>query len=378
MFCPKGARSGANVVAFENLNFDIVQMALQGHCLAAELRRQRFGERDADELVGLLQKRLDSAPVLAAGGATKRLVLSLELLDPRVQFILGRTAHGLLFLLNARESVPQRLHEQALGIGGGEQVVLQCVHDLLSLCLVDREQRGRALHGIERDFGSQRQAQKKVGSLVWVGLREPFLEVEDPPPAQQIGPGMVPGPTTSGRAGRPGLWHIMCHRLCHSRGRLSHMSRFSAVRGSDFIRFSGKPGWGGRIRTYGTRYQKPLPYHLATPQQVWRLSNLVGWRLQEPDAGFLWLPPGHFSTSAGRAGAGRDAARAAGDQRRIGSVLARRSKPMSVATSFGICDSGTMFGPSEGAVSGASWVSMNTAAMPSETAARAITGANSR
>ena len=26
-------------------------------------------------------------------------------------------------------------------------------------------------------------------------------------------------------------------------------------------------GWGGRIRTYGTRYQKPLPYHLATPQQ---------------------------------------------------------------------------------------------------------------
>ena len=25
-------------------------------------------------------------------------------------------------------------------------------------------------------------------------------------------------------------------------------------------------GWGGRIRTYGTRLQKPLPYHLATPQ----------------------------------------------------------------------------------------------------------------
>ena len=27
-------------------------------------------------------------------------------------------------------------------------------------------------------------------------------------------------------------------------------------------------GWGGRIRTYGTRYQKPLPYHLATPQHA--------------------------------------------------------------------------------------------------------------
>ena len=25
-------------------------------------------------------------------------------------------------------------------------------------------------------------------------------------------------------------------------------------------------GWGGRIRTYGTRYQKALPYRLATPQ----------------------------------------------------------------------------------------------------------------
>lgn len=27
-------------------------------------------------------------------------------------------------------------------------------------------------------------------------------------------------------------------------------------------------GWGGRIRTCAWRYQKPLPYHLATPQQA--------------------------------------------------------------------------------------------------------------
>src|SRR5690606_13589163 len=26
-------------------------------------------------------------------------------------------------------------------------------------------------------------------------------------------------------------------------------------------------GWGGRLRTREWRYQKPLPYHLATPQQ---------------------------------------------------------------------------------------------------------------
>ena len=30
-------------------------------------------------------------------------------------------------------------------------------------------------------------------------------------------------------------------------------------------------GWGGRIRTYGTRYQKALPYRLATPQ-LWKAS----------------------------------------------------------------------------------------------------------
>lgn len=29
----------------------------------------------------------------------------------------------------------------------------------------------------------------------------------------------------------------------------------------------GGAGWGGRIRTYGTRYQKALPYRLATPHQ---------------------------------------------------------------------------------------------------------------
>ncbi len=25
-------------------------------------------------------------------------------------------------------------------------------------------------------------------------------------------------------------------------------------------------GWGGRIRTYECRIQRPVPYHLATPQ----------------------------------------------------------------------------------------------------------------
>jgi hypothetical protein len=42
---------------------------------------------------------------------------------------------------------------------------------------------------------------------------------------------------------------------------------------SDYPRFSG---WGGRIRTYGTRYQKPLPYRLATPQPC-RASYSIQW-----------------------------------------------------------------------------------------------------
>jgi hypothetical protein len=27
-------------------------------------------------------------------------------------------------------------------------------------------------------------------------------------------------------------------------------------------------GWGARIRTWECRYQKPVPYRLATPQQI--------------------------------------------------------------------------------------------------------------
>ena len=40
-------------------------------------------------------------------------------------------------------------------------------------------------------------------------------------------------------------------------------------------------GWGGRIRTYGTRYQKPMPYHLATPQRE-GLITLTLLRVQDP------------------------------------------------------------------------------------------------
>ena len=38
-------------------------------------------------------------------------------------------------------------------------------------------------------------------------------------------------------------------------------------------------GWGGRIRTYGTRDQNPLPYRLATPQHL--CCNILEQLIQE-------------------------------------------------------------------------------------------------
>jgi hypothetical protein len=60
-------------------------------------------------------------------------------------------------------------------------------------------------------------------------------------------------------------------------------------------------GWGGRIRTYGTRYQKALPYHLATPQlcggnyDVWPGSARAKIQKMSPRPDFFLrreLPPG--------------------------------------------------------------------------------------
>lgn len=50
------------------------------------------------------------------------------------------------------------------------------------------------------------------------------------------------------------------------RGRESNAGDIQHVLAVCCIMISEKSGWGGRIRTYGARYQKPVPYHLATPQ----------------------------------------------------------------------------------------------------------------
>ena len=54
---------------------------------------------------------------------------------------------------------------------------------------------------------------------------------------------------------------ILCRSYPENRGSLG-IRPHSAL----YINNLGKTGWGGRIRTYDTRYQKPMPYHLATPQ----------------------------------------------------------------------------------------------------------------
>src|SRR4051812_48320696 len=48
-------------------------------------------------------------------------------------------------------------------------------------------------------------------------------------------------------------------------------------------------GWGGRIRTFEWRLQRPLPYHLATPQDLAEFTRIT----LAPCASFLYTPPAH-------------------------------------------------------------------------------------
>ena len=61
------------------------------------------------------------------------------------------------------------------------------------------------------------------------------------------------------------------------RDSVSNAGRSRRRRGGEQIELSEEVGWGGRIRTYDALYQKQVPYHLATPQLVWRyLRNVAG------------------------------------------------------------------------------------------------------
>ena len=51
------------------------------------------------------------------------------------------------------------------------------------------------------------------------------------------------------------------HNMCFHENRVCRLSNVQ------------KTGWGGRIRTCACRYQKPVPYHLATPQLCAKIHN---------------------------------------------------------------------------------------------------------
>ena len=80
-----------------------------------------------------------------------------------------------------------------------------------------------------------------------------------------------------------------CEAVRHIGDRLAVLTSANLLEGMGFFMFVG---WGGRIRTYGTRYQKPMPYHLATPQRE-GLITLTLIRVQDPflkkTTGFAFL-----------------------------------------------------------------------------------------
>src|SRR5207249_10283171 len=46
--------------------------------------------------------------------------------------------------------------------------------------------------------------------------------------------------------------------------------------------------WGGRIRTFEYRFQRPVPYHLATPQKICRFySSTILWKYSQRGNGFV-------------------------------------------------------------------------------------------
>src|SRR6476646_8808710 len=55
-----------------------------------------------------------------------------------------------------------------------------------------------------------------------------------------------------------------------------HKGQLGTERVLRLQRLRRKLGWGGRIRTCECRYQKPVPYHLATPQQAHPLERESG------------------------------------------------------------------------------------------------------
>lgn len=92
----------------------------------------------------------------------ERLVFRFQFRDARVEVVLAGPSHARLQFEEARELYAQDFGQQGLGVFRGQGVFQNGVHDLLFLSLVDREQRGSALHGVGGEVGPQRKTQNEV------------------------------------------------------------------------------------------------------------------------------------------------------------------------------------------------------------------------
>ncbi|MEA3037140.1 MAG: hypothetical protein QOH04_2917 [Sphingomonadales bacterium] len=104
--------------------------------------------------------------------------------------------------------------------------------------------------------------------LIIIRVREVggvFVETENSPPPEGASTAVdvlnrSQGPSPGPRDGQCN-WHNLLAQF------LAQSGRSLFLRSQQNQQPSGETGWGGRIRTCECRYQKPVPYHLATPQQ---------------------------------------------------------------------------------------------------------------
>ena len=97
--------------------------------------------------------------------------------------------------------------------------------------------------------------------------QRPLAPIENqepaPSPVQQISPRRVRPPLAKVSSWKHSKNH-RGHGGSHSRGHGLFDADICLL--FQMLGSTSKAGWGGRIRTCGCRYQKPVPYHLATPQ----------------------------------------------------------------------------------------------------------------
>ncbi|MBI6631001.1 hypothetical protein [Pontibaca salina] len=103
---------------------------------------------------------MDIFPVSASCGAAQGAVLGFEPGDAAINLGIAVGSQCVLLVKIAGKFRAKHFAQQRLGICRAEGALIHCAHDLCLLLLVDREQPCGALHGVEREVGAQRLAEK--------------------------------------------------------------------------------------------------------------------------------------------------------------------------------------------------------------------------